>query len=93
MVVVVDIGLSGENVTVVAHDGVLLSLMKVTSASQAAASSSELMLYASSTKGVAEICDSKESESWDLGTGMRGVKALDGAVGKTGTGVSCILAG
>ena len=76
MVVVVDMGLSGENVTVVAHDGVLLSLMKVTSASQADASSSELVLYVSSKKRGADICDSRESESWDLGKGMQGVKGL-----------------
>ena len=44
MVVVVEVGLSGENVTVVARDGVLLSLMNVTSASHVAASSSELVL-------------------------------------------------
>ena len=47
----------------VAHDGVLLSLMKVTSASQAAASSSELVLHVSSTNRGADICDNSNPES------------------------------
>ena len=44
MVVVIEVGLSGENVMVVAHDGVLLSFISVTSASHVAVSSSELVL-------------------------------------------------
>ena len=87
----VDTDLSGENVTVVAHDGVRLSLMKVTSASQAPASSSELVLYLSSTKRGADICDNSDPESCDFGNGTRGVSGLAGAGGKAGTGVSHIL--
>ena len=84
-------GRPGENVTVVAHDGVLLSLMKVTSASQAAVSSSELVLHLSSVKRGADICDKCDPESCDFGKGTRGVSGLAGAGCKDVTGVSRIL--
>ena len=92
MVVVIEVGLSGENVMVVAHDGVLLSLISVTSASHVAASSSELLLNLSSTNSGADICDTKESVSLGQGKGMWGVSGLECAIDETGTGVSHILA-
>ena len=84
-------GHPGENVTVVVHDGVLLSLMKVTSTSQAVVSSSELVLHLSSVKRRADICDKCDPESCYFGKGTRGVSGLAGAGCKAGTGVSHIL--
>ena len=84
-------GLSGDNVAVVAHDGVLLSLMKVTSTLQAAVSSSEQVLYLPSVKRGADICDKCDPESSNFGNGTWGVSGLAGAGSKAGTGVSHIL--
>ena len=84
-------GHPGENGTVADCDGVLLSLMKVTSASQAAVSSSVLVLHLSSMKRGADICDKCNPESCDFGKGTRGVSGLAGAGCKAGTGVSHIL--
>ena len=87
----VDMGYPGENGTVVAQDGVLLSFMKVTSTSQAAVSSSEVVLHLSSVKRGADICDKCDPESCNFGKGTRGVSGLAGAGCKAGTGVSRIL--
>ena len=84
-------GHSGENGTVADCDGVLLLLMKVTSASQAAVSSSGLVLHLSSVKRGADICDEHDPESWDFGKRTRGVSGLAGAGCKAGNGVSHIL--
>ena len=84
-------GHPGENGTVVAHDGVLLSLVKVTSTSQAVVSSSELVLHLSSVKRGADICDKCDPESCDFGKGTRGISGLAGPGCKAGTGVSRIL--
>ena len=65
--------------------------MKVTSASQAAVSSSGLVLHLSSRKRGADICDERDPESCDFGKSTRGVSGLAGAGCKAGTGVSRIL--
>ena len=84
-------GCSGENGTVADHDGVLLLCMRVTSASQAAVSSSGLVVHLSSMKRGADIGDGRDPESRNFGKSTQGVSGLAGTGCNAGTGVSHIL--